>query len=353
MNKYLYETQIVQEDMERMIADTNIAYDLCKDRTVLVTGANGMLATYCVYTLMYLNEKKNWNVHVLALVRNRDRAMAKFGCFIGDKQFSLIVQDVCESFDNIPDADYIIHAAGSASPRFIKNAPLSIIEANVIGTKNVCAYALRSKAANVLFTSTREVYGKLENVEWITEDDMGVLDPMDSRSCYPESKRMAEQILKSYQVEKGLPFTNVRIAHSYGPGMETENDGRVMSDFMSDVLHNRNIILKSEGTAKRAFCYITDAVRGMFYVLFQGENTQSYNLANETEPMMIRDVARLMTEAFPEKKIRVEFHLQNNNGAYCKYARVGLDTHKLEALGWKPQVSLLDGVKNTIYSFEE
>lgn len=353
MSKYLYETDVVQNDMKQITADNNIAFDKLADKTVLITGANGMLAYYCACVLMYLNKEKNMNIKVIALVRNEQRALTKFGCFVGEPLFELLVQDVCEPI-NIDDAvDYIIHAAGSASPRYIKTAPLSIIRANVIGTENVCRLAVSKKTENLLFTSTREIYGKVEGITYIKESDMGVSDPMDSRSCYPESKRMAEQILKSYQTEHGLNYTNTRIAHSYGPGMETENDGRVMSDFMSDVIHSRDIILKSEGTAERAFCYITDAVRAMFYVLLNGTLGESYNIANETEPMMIRDAAKLMTESFPEKKITVKFEIAKDTSGYCNYVRVGLDTAKLEALGWKPEVKLADGVVRTVRSVEE
>lgn len=349
--KYLYETDVVQKDMQQIIDDSNIAFHKLAGKCVLITGANGMLAYYCACVLMYLNEKKDMNIKVYALVRNKQRGKARFGCFEGNPHFQMLVQDVCEPINIEGQLDYIIHAAGSASPRYIKEAPLSIIEANVKGTDNVCRLAVEKNVSNLLFTSTREVYGKVEGVEYIKESDMGVLDPMDSRSCYPESKRMAEQILRSYQVQHGLNFTNTRIAHSYGPGMEIENDGRVMSDFMSDVIHGRDIVLKSAGKAERAFCYITDAVRGMFYVLLNGSIGESYNIANETEPMIIRDTAMLMTEIFPEKGITVKFEIAEDNSGYCNYTRVGLETAKLEDMGWEPDVCLEDGVMRTVASF--
>lgn len=352
MAGYLYETEVVQGDMEEIISDTTIDFNVLKDKSVLITGANGMLAYYCTCALMYLNEKRGMNTKVIALVRNEQRADKKFGCFKENANFKMLVQDVCESLQIDEKVDYIIHAAGSASPRYIKEAPLGIIAANIKGTENICELARVKNTTNILFTSTREVYGKVEGITYIKESDMGQLDPLEPRSCYPESKRMAEQILKSYQVQHQVPFTVARIAHSYGPGMETENDGRVMSDFMSDVLHNRDIVLKSEGTAERAFCYITDAVRGMLLILLHGTNGESYNIANETEPMMIKDVAKLMTESFPKKNMKVRFEIEKNTGGYCTYKRVGLDTEKLEKLGWKPCIKLTDGIKNTVMSME-
>lgn len=352
MYKCLYSDEIVISDMQEIIADNNIYYEHIKNSTVLVTGATGMLAYYCVCALMYMNDNADANIKVIALVRNEKKARKKFGDLVNNKYFELLVQDVCEPIQIEENVDYIIHAAGSASPSAIKSNPLGIIRANLLGTMNICEFAKQKSVKKILYTSTREVYGEVKGITYISETDMGVLNPLDSRSCYPESKRMSEQILKSYNVQYGVPYTVARIAHVYGPGMETENDGRVMSDFVSDVIHNRDIILKSEGTAERAFCYITDAIRGMFYVLLNGKITECYNLANETEPMMIRDVARLMVETFPEKAIEVRFELQENNGGYCNYIRVGLDTKKLETLGWKAEVTLQDGIKRTIKSFE-
>ena len=96
-------------------------------------------------------------------------------------------------------------------------------------------------------------------------------------------------MLKSYYLQYGVNFNAVRIAHSYGPTMQLENDGRVMADLMGDVVAGRDIVLKSSGEAIRAFLYITDAVLGMFTILFHGEPAMAYNLANETEPISIKD----------------------------------------------------------------
>lgn len=348
MAGYLYETEVVKADMEEIVSDGQINYKRLRNATVLVTGANGMLAYYCTCAIMYLNETRGANVKVIALVRNKEKGAARFGMFALNPLFELLVADVCEPIDINEKVDYIIHAAGSASPRYIKEAPLSIINANVIGTMNVCELARKCNCENVLFTSTREIYGAVSGTEFIKETDMGITDPLEARSCYPESKRMAEQILKSYGMQYGVNYTVTRIAHSYGPGMETENDGRVMSDFMSDVINNRDIVLKSDGSAVRAFCYITDAVRGMFYVLLNGDAGEAYNIANENEPMMIRDVAKLMTGMFPEKNISTKLEVRANDGGYCSYKRVGLDTGKLEKLGWSCKISLEEGVRRTV-----
>lgn len=221
---------------------------------------------------------------------------------------------------------------------------------------NIMEFARKCNVKKVLYTSTREVYGKVDDdILEITEDMVGKLDQMDVRSCYPESKRMGENIMKSYEIQFGIPFNNVRIAHSYGPGMTIHQDGRVMSDFIYCIVNNKNISLNSDGTAKRAFCYITDCIRGIFMVLLNGKNGESYNIANETEEMEIKNVALMLTKLFPEKNLKVTYldSSQVNTAGYSKIKRVKLSTEKIENVGWEPQVGLEEGLRRTVASFNK
>lgn len=349
----LYENKIVQNDLKEII--TNIKnIEQLKNSSVLITGATGMLATYITCTLMYLNEREDYNIHIYALVRNDNKLKDKFGEYINDEHFHIVLQDVIDEIKIENKIDYIIHSAGSASPYFIVNDPVGIIKANTLGTMNVMEFARKYDVKKVLYTSTREVYGKVDDdILEITEDVVGKLDQTDARSCYPESKRIGENICKSYNIQYGIPFNNVRIAHSYGPGMTIDNDGRVMSDFIYCTVNNKDIALNSDGTALRAFCYINDAITAMFMVLLNAESGENYNIANETEEIQIRDVALTLTKLFEEKNLKVTYLDSNkvDRTGYSKIARVKLSTKKLEKLGWIPQVKLEEGLKRTVKSF--
>ncbi len=348
---FLYNKAVVKADMDDLIS-RDIPFEMLKGKTVLVTGATGMLAYYFTLTLMHLNIEKNYGIKVLALVRGKKKAEEKFKGFLNDENFVILAQDVCTPIDYEGDIHYIFHAAGAASPYFIKNDPTGIIAANTQGTVNILELARRCNTENVVYPSTREVYGEVKDVDFVKESDMGTFDPLDARSCYPESKRMAETILKSYMVQYGVNFTVLRIAHSYGPGMIIGNDGRVMSDFITNAVNSEDIVMKSDGLAERAFCYVTDAVAAIFLVMLKGVKGEAYNLANETEPMAIRDVAKLISSLFPERNIKVVYQECADSSSYCNYARKGLNTEKLEALGWKPTVLLKDGLKSTVLSFD-
>lgn len=344
-----YNDNVVKDDL-KSLANENVKYERLQDKSVLVTGANGMLATYLVYYFMYLNDTKNTNIKIYLLSRNADKLNKKFMDGLDRKDIFTVTQDVCSKIEIEDNIDYIIHMASLADPYNILNNPMSIIESNVLGTLNVLNLA-KEKDAEVIFTSTREIYGKMpEDVTRIKETDMGALDCFNQRSCYPESKRLAETMLVNYQYQYGVNFKNLRIAHAYGPGMNIENDGRIMADLICDAVHGRDIVLKSKGEAMRAFCYITDAVAGILYVLLNGNINESYNIANETEEIAIKDLAELIANLY---NVEVKYEISNDTRGYTNFKRVGLDTTKLEELGWEPKVKLKDGIERTVNSFKK
>jgi len=340
----------VQEDLKQLL-EQNIPWHLLRERTVLITGATGMLASYVGFTLLYLNEKLGLGIKPVFLVRSEQKLKQVYGDVLVNTVN--LVQDVCEPIKYNGTVDYIFHAAGAASPYYIVNDPIGIINANVQGTQQVLKLARNNQTRNVVFASTREVYGHVAGKTSITETDMGVLDPLNPRDCYPESKRLAEALFTAYHTQYGINFNSMRMAHTYGPGMQIEGDGRVMSDFINDAVNARDIILKSTGEAERAFCYITDGVSGIFRVMLQGEATKAYNLANENEPVRIIDLAYLLQKiANTGKSVKVELD-KNNRASYTNYARTALDTTRLNALDWQPVVGLEDGLTRTLKAFDK
>ena len=164
---------------------------------------------------------------------------------------------------------------------------------------------------------------------------------------------MAETLLESYAVQYKIPYTVARIAHSYGPGMEVNNDGRIMSDLISNVVNSEDIILKSEGTAERAFCYLSDATTALLTILLNGDSGQAYNVANEDEPIQIRELAQKLVTLLPEKGLKVKFDIpKSQSTAYSTDGRTVMDMSKIEKLGWQRVVTLDSGLKKTIESFE-
>ncbi|MBO5630062.1 MAG: NAD-dependent epimerase/dehydratase family protein [Aeriscardovia sp.] len=345
-----YKNMVVQEDL-KLMADEHLDWHQFDGKTILVTGATGMLATYISYFLLYLKEEKSIDLKLLALCRTKSKAETIFKEFLNKSYFGLLLQDVCEPIQYDGNIDYIFHLAGNASPHFINTDPVGIVKSNMLGTFNVLELAKEKQSSKVVFASTREVYGKNEKENSLTETSFGTIDPMENRSCYPESKRAAETIFRSYFLQYGINFNALRIAHSYGPGMNLHSDGRVMADFIGNIVDGKDIELKSTGEALRAFCYITDAITGIFYAALKGEPGEAYNLANETEEISIRDLAQMLVYLRRDKDLKVVFNIPETNTGYCKYKRVGLNTQKIESIGWQPMVSLKEGCLRTINSF--
>ena len=341
---------IIREDFERVFSE-GLPWKELDGKTVLVTGATGMLAAFITGFLLFLRKDKDINVKTLALCRSINKAIGTFPSEIADGTLTVIEQDVTEPIDTEEAIDYIMHFAGNASPYFIINEPVDICRSNLIGTFNMAELARRKGCRKLIFASTREVYGKNEETEMLTETSFGTLDCMEDRSCYPESKRAAESVLHSYFLQYGLDSNAVRIAHSYGPGMKLYGDGRVMADLMGDAVAGKDIVLKSSGEAERAFCYISDAVSGIFHIMFKGEPGLPYNLADETSPIMIRDLARMLASHRKDIEIRVTYDLSASGKGYCNYRRSSLDTTRLETLGWKPSVTLEEGTRRTMESY--
>ena len=163
---------------------------------------------------------------------------------------------------------------------------------------------------------------------------------------------MAENLIISYSYQYGIKYKIARIAHCYGPGMNIKEDGRIMSDLIGDVVQNKDIILKSKGDMKRAFCYILDGITALLIITLDENYNQIYNIANETEEITVRDLAYLMKDMYPNKKIDVKFEIEENTNKYVKFERVRLNTNKLEKLSWKPIIKLKEGIQNTVYFYE-
>jgi UDP-glucuronate decarboxylase len=348
------DTSVVAEDLKNM-AGANLPWDKLAGKTILISGANGFLPAYLVELFLYLNQiHPGLDLNLVGLVRNPQKAGARFAAYRQRRDLQLLVQDVSIPVAYSPKVDWIIHAASQASPKYYGSDPVGTLKANVLGTYNLLELARAKKAENFLFFSSGEVYGKVD-AAWIptAEGQYGYLDPTDLRSCYAESKRMGETMCVSWAHQYGIPVKIARPFHTYGPGMSLD-DGRVFADFVADVVNHRDIVLKSDGRAKRAFCYLADAIVGFCTVLLKGANGEAYNVGNEKGEIAIGDLARKLVQLFPERKLKV-IEQERSEKEYLPSAtpRSCPATAKIAALGWQPVIAIEAGFARTIRSFEQ
>ncbi len=336
--------KILNEDI-KYILNANLAWSKLANKTVLVTGGNGFIATYIIKSLLEASKKYKLNVKVISIIRKTSKPKLKHSNL---KVLKINLESI--TCLNIPKADIIIHAASKASPKFFEKESLDIIKANIVSTMNLIELA-KKQSEKFLFISSGEVYGEIENRNIaIDENYYGKINYLDSRSVYAESKRVGELICKNYSKNNKLKVMIARLFHTYGPGINLQ-DGRVFSDFVNAVVKQKDIVLNSKGDSKRPFCYISDAIIGLFTVLMKGKDTNAYNIANPRSEIKIKDLAILLSGLDKSKKVNIKYKKNKNMSNPLIRQKVSID--KIKKLNWTPKIGIKEGFQNTINYYKE
>ena len=343
-NNLAYQQELLE------ICNTDLPFDILKNQKILITGANGMICSYLVDVLMEANLQKNLNLQITALVRSEEKGRARFEKYLESQSFLLLVGDVCQSevFENNL-WDYIIHGAGNAHPIAFATQPVETMTSNFLGSANLLNYALSKKSVaevkKILFLSTGEVYGHaaIEQETGWKESDYGMIDSMDIRSCYPESKRAAETLFRSYEKEYNIHSVIVRLAYIYGATI-TKDNSRADAQFLRNAVIGEDILMKSTGSQFRSYCYLQDAACAILIALLIGISGEAYNVANKESNLTILQYAKQLAATFGVK-IRMELPETVEKEGYSKMKQEILDASKLEKLGWKPQNNIKQGLQ--------
>ena len=341
-------TKIVKADIEK-IASAKLSWHKLEGKTLLVTGATGLIGSFIIHSLMRKNELDGLGVKILALVRNADRARLAYGDYEKRGDISFIEQDVTLPLPTDKKADFIIHCASNAAPKEYSLYPVETMKTNFYGTLNLLDYAKAVDAESFLYVSTIEVYGTTHGVQRIDEDTYGEIDALKVRSCYPLSKKGCETLSISYADEYGVNVKIGRLSYIFGPGMKA-GDSKIVAVFPKCIADGENIVMKSKGEQNRSYTYVTDAITGLLTVLLDGENTQAYNIASKLCITTIAGIAHTLVDSYPEKGLKVIFDLPTDAEAkgFSLIEDAVLSSEKLEALGWQPETDLVTGLKNVV-----
>jgi len=331
---------ILEEDLFEIINNDNINWDEFRNKTFLITGSTGLIGSLLVRALLLANKEKNLNISFYLPVRSIDKAKDLFG-----NEYINYMETDMENYKPIDTKiDYIIHAASPTKSKFLKNNPVEVIQTSVIGTMNMLKQAKISNVDSVVYLSSMEMYGTL-NDDNVTEEKQGYIDLSSTRSSYPESKRICELYCTSAFSEYGIPVKMARLAQTFGAGI-SESENRSYKYFVDQVLNDENIVLKSTGQTKVNFSYTTDSILGILTILQKGKNGEAYNIVSDSLGMNILDSAKWLTENYSDSSEVIVDVDPNSN--FAPDNSMVLNNDKLKTLGWKPKYNLKDGYDRLI-----
>ena len=300
--------------------------------TCLVSGSTGLIGS------AFVKAASAWGWRVLAAARNVPKAEHLFAGLNGVK---VVEWDVSRPALITDEVDCIVHAASETASKAFVERPDEVRRIIVTGTHNALSLAAEKKVKAMVFLSTMEVYG-VPGKDPVTEADFGFLDPNSVRSSYPLAKFEAERLCR----ESALPVSIARLTQTFGPGV-VRGDKRVFAQFAEAVADGRDIVLHTEGRTCRCYCYIDDAVTAIRTLLEKGVPGEAYNVANPATYCSIREMAEMLCVAHPPSKLVVDLAGAEGRG-YAPEFKMRLSTDKLEALGWKPRVGLMEAYERLL-----
>ncbi len=336
------ESDVYREDLESIVKDPSIAWDQLEGKTILVTGATGLIGQTVVNALLYYGMNNQMPPIVYALVRNEKKAHTLFHAQeeVCKSCLRYIIGDV-ETAADFPDRlDYIIHCASQTASSAFVSYPVETLSTAIHGTENMLRLANNRQITGMVYLSSMEVYGSPERGHYVTEKEVAGFDPTTVRNCYPISKIVCESLCNAYAHEYGVPVKTVRLTQTMGPGV-ARDDKRVFAEFMRCVLNDQNIVLKTKGETERCYLYTADAVRAILVVLLKGINANAYSVANEETYCSIAQMADLVCTSLGNGESKVVYDIKNASAlGYADTLFLRLNTRKIRELGWEPKVNL-------------
>lgn len=291
--------KIIKEDFEYIFNNLENKNKF-QDSTILITGCAGFLGFYFLGFLSYyakkLNIKKiigldNFMIHTPKWI---DELQKTYNELVEIQKFNIITDNI-DDIKNAKEANFVIHLASIASPTFYRQYPIETLDANIWGLRNLFEFYKDKTIKGFLFFSSSEIYGDpIEQEIPTSEEYRGNVSCIGPRACYDESKRFGETMCYLFAEKYHMPIGIARPFNNYGPGMNI-NDKRVPADFAKAIIENKDIEIFSDGTPKRTFCYISDAICGYLKILLH-EKFDFFNIGIEKREISIKDLADIYKE---------------------------------------------------------
>lgn len=332
-------------DIEDFVKNFTLAKSL-EGAKFLITGATGLIGSTLVRCLLALNK----NIQITCPIRNLKKAKATYGedidsiCFIECELVSYL-RGLTENDDFL----YIVHCASPTEGKYMIEHPVDTYMLAIDSTRAILEYA-RKKKTDIVYVSSLEFYGQNFDDTLITEDMQGYVNNTEPRSSYPLGKRAAEYLCAAYAKQFDINAKVARLTQTFGAGVSID-DNRVFAQFARSVIEGKNIVMHTKGESAKPYCYTTDCVSAILYILLRGEKGEAYNVANQETYISIKDMANFLCTHFnPKLKVVVEEHPEMG---YAPVTKLNLSTEKLRSIGWLPRYGLYDMFNRLIKGFSE
>lgn len=336
--------QILREDINNFVFSFELS-EFLNGSKILVTGATGLIGSTLVRCLLALNK----GIQITCPIRNLKKAKAIYGDDVQSIRF--IECDLVAYLNSLTEKDdfkYIVHCASPTVGRYMTEHPVETYMLAIDSTRAILEYA-RKKQTDIVYVSSLEYYGQNFDDTLITEDMQGYVNNTDPRSSYPLGKRAAEYLCVAYAKQFDVNAKVARLTQTFGAGVSVD-DNRVFAQFARSVIEGTNIVMHTKGESAKPYCYTTDCVSAILYILIRGEKGEAYNVANEETYISIKNMAVFLCARFnPQLKVGVEEHPEMG---YAPVTKLNLSTEKLKSLGWSPRYGLYDMFDRLIKSFK-
>lgn len=336
--------QILKEDINNFVFSFELS-EFLNGSKILVTGATGLIGSTLVRCLLALNK----GIQITCPIRNLKKAKAIYGDDVQSIRF--IECDLVAYLNSLTEKDdfkYIVHCASPTVGRYMTEHPVETYMLAIDSTRAILEYA-RKKQTDIVYVSSLEYYGQNFDDMLITEDMQGYVNNTDPRSSYPLGKRAAEYLCVAYAKQFDVNAKVARLTQTFGAGVSVD-DNRVFAQFARSVIEGTNIVMHTKGESAKPYCYTTDCVSAILYILIRGEKGEAYNVANEETYISIKDMADFLCAHFnPQLKVVVEEHPEMG---YAPVTKLNLSAEKLKSLGWSPRYGLYDMFDRLIKSFK-
>ncbi len=338
--------KVLEQDIETICSSKFIDWNKIDNHSFFITGATGLIGSLIVKSFIWRNANNNANIKMLLLVRDKKSAID----MLGSGNNIEYIESSIENLNYNINADYIIHGASPTKSKFFTQNPVETLDISILGTKNVLEIAKNNSVKSMVYLSSMEMYGTMKD-ENVTEDKIGKIEILNTRSSYSEGKRIAELYCYSYFSEYNVPVKMCRIAQTFGPGI-SKNETRVFKYFADCIINKKDIILKSTGETIINYSYTTDTILGILCILINGKNGESYNIVGEKTNMTILESAEWLLKEFENKNNRIICECNQKND-FAPDNKMILSNQKIKTLGWKSKISLKEGYKRLIKYIKE